>query len=83
MTAFLPISAHPTAKGEAIDMDRFVNDQNLDSFRRLVFCSEAERKILLAEEKIKFIELQKARSSPMAGKNGSQVSRPLLHRSKP
>ena len=46
MTAFLTISAYPTAKGEAIDMDRFVNTQNLTRFRRLVFSSEAERKIL-------------------------------------
>jgi hypothetical protein len=59
MIAFIPINKHPTAKGEAIDMDRFVNDQNLDRFRRLVFCSEAERKILLAEEKIKFIEYRR------------------------
>jgi hypothetical protein len=43
MTAFVKINAHPTAKGEAIDMDRLVNDQNLDRFRRLVFSSEAEK----------------------------------------
>jgi hypothetical protein len=46
MTAFLTINAHPTAKGEAIDMDRLVNAQNLTRFRRLVFSSEAERKIM-------------------------------------
>jgi hypothetical protein len=45
MTAFLTINAHPAAKGDAIDMDRLVNAQNLDGFRRLVFSSEAERKI--------------------------------------
>jgi hypothetical protein len=47
-------------------MDRLVNAQNLDGFRRLVFSCEAERKImfgLLAEEKMKFNELQKARST--------------------
>jgi hypothetical protein len=68
MTAFLPINAHPTANGEAIDMDRLVNDQNLDRFRRLVFSSEAERKILLgllAEEKLKFNELRKAGTTPV------------------
>jgi hypothetical protein len=56
MTEFLPISAPRSAKGEAIDMARFVNAQNLDRFRRLVFCTEAERKTLLgllAEEKMK------------------------------
>ena len=56
MTAFLPINARPSAKGETIDIDSFVNAQNLDRFRRLVFCTEAERKTLLrlmAEEKIK------------------------------
>jgi hypothetical protein len=56
MTAFLPINARPSAKGETIDMDRFANAQNLDRFRRLVFCTEAERKTLLgllAEEKMK------------------------------
>ena len=42
MTALLPINAHPTANGEAIDMDRLVNDQNLDRFRRLVFSSELD-----------------------------------------
>ena len=59
MIAFLPINKHPTAKGEAIDKDRFVNYQNLDRFRRLVFCSEAERKLLLGEEKIKSIEYRR------------------------
>jgi len=66
MTAFLTRNAHPAAKGDAIDMDRLVNAQNLDGFRRLVFSSEAERKImfgLLAEEKMKFNELKKVRST--------------------
>jgi hypothetical protein len=53
-------------KGEAMDMDRFVNDENLNRLRKLasVFTTEDERKILfglLADEKTKFIELQKAR----------------------
>jgi hypothetical protein len=46
-------------------MDRFVNDENLERFRRLASAatSEAERKTLLgllAEERAKFIEVQKA-----------------------
>jgi hypothetical protein len=49
-------------------MDRFFNDQNLESLRRLasVGTTEAERKIvlgLLAAEEVKFIELQKARTA--------------------
>ena len=48
------------------DMDRFINDQNLERLRKLanVSTTKAERKILfglLTEEKAKFIELQKAR----------------------
>ncbi len=48
------------------DMDRFINDQNLERLRKLanVATTKAERKILfglLTEEKTKFIELQKAR----------------------
>jgi hypothetical protein len=55
-------------KGGAVDMDRFVNDQNLEMLRRLasVATSEPERKILLgllAAEKVEFIELQKARTA--------------------
>ncbi len=51
-----------------MDMDRFVNDQNLKWLRKLrnAATTKAERKILfglLAEDKTKFIELQKARSS--------------------
>ena len=47
-------------------MDRFINDENLERFRRLASAttSETERKILLgllAQEEAKFIELQKAR----------------------
>jgi hypothetical protein len=54
-------------KGEAVDMDRFINDENLERFRRLASAttSETERKILLgllAQEEAKFIELQKARN---------------------
>ena len=46
-------------------MDRFVNDQNLGRLRKLanVSTTEAERRILfglLAEERTKFIEVQKA-----------------------
>jgi hypothetical protein len=53
-------------KGEAMDMDRFVNDENLNRLRKLanVSTTEDERKILfglLADEKTTFIELQKAR----------------------
>jgi hypothetical protein len=53
-------------KRGAMDMDRFVNDRNLKMLRKLanISTTEADRKILfglLAEEKTKFIELQKAR----------------------
>jgi hypothetical protein len=49
-------------------MDRFVNDQNIARYRKLAANSTGgtERKILfdlLAEEKAKFIELQKARTT--------------------
>jgi hypothetical protein len=49
-------------------MDRFINDENLERFRRLASAttSETERKILLgllAQEEVKFIELQRARSA--------------------
>ena len=49
-----------------MDMDRFVNDRNLKMLRKLanISTTAAERKILfgvLAGEKTKFIELQKAR----------------------
>lgn len=49
-------------------MDRFVNDQNLERYRKLASAStgEGERKILLgllADEEAKFIELQKARAT--------------------
>jgi hypothetical protein len=58
----------PTEKGKAVDMDRFVNNENLGRLRRLASAttSEAERKILfglLAEEDAKFLELQKARGA--------------------
>ena len=48
------------------DMDRFINDLNLERLRKLanVSTTKAERKILfglLTEEKTKFIELQKVR----------------------
>jgi hypothetical protein len=51
-----------------MDVTKFVNDQNLERFRRLASAAtvEAERRILLdllAEEQIKFVELQKARTS--------------------
>jgi hypothetical protein len=51
------------------DMDRFINDQNLERLRKLanVSTTKAERKILfglLTEEKTKFIELQKATEGP-------------------
>jgi hypothetical protein len=49
-------------------MDRFVNDQNIERFRKLASAStsETDRKILLgllAEENAKFIDLQKARAT--------------------
>jgi hypothetical protein len=52
-----------------MDIDRFFNDQNLKRFRSLasIATTEAERKILLgllAEERLKFIELPE-------GQNGS------------
>jgi hypothetical protein len=48
-----------------MDMDRFVNEQNLARFRRLVSATitAAERKmllVLLAEEEAKFVALNKA-----------------------
>ncbi len=51
-----------------MDIDRFVNNQNLERFRRLAndATTEAERKILLdllAKEQVKFIELQKAETA--------------------
>jgi len=50
-----------------MDVERFVNELNLEQFRRLAdgVTTEAERKILLellAEEQIKFVELQKAKT---------------------
>ena len=50
-----------------MDMDRFVNEENLERFRRLasVSTTEPERKILfglLADEQAKFFELQKSRT---------------------
>jgi len=50
-----------------MDTNRFVNDQNIERYRKLAFAStnEAERKMLLAllaEEQVKFIELQSARA---------------------
>jgi hypothetical protein len=49
-----------------MDMDRFVNDQNIERFRKLASAStnETDRRILLgllAEENAKFIDLQTAR----------------------
>jgi hypothetical protein len=49
---------------DRLNIDRFVNDQNTERFKRLASgaTTEVERKILLgllAEEHIKFIELQK------------------------
>jgi hypothetical protein len=53
-------------------MDRFVNEQNLERFRKLAstVTTEAERKMLLtllAGEEAKFIELQKAGIRPKLG----------------
>jgi hypothetical protein len=50
-------------------MERFVNDQNIERYRRLACATitEAERKILLgllADEKDKFNELQRSRTNP-------------------
>ena len=52
----------------AMNMDRFVNEQNLERLRRLASATitVAERKILLvllAEEEAKFIALNKARTA--------------------
>ena len=59
-------SATQPAKGGA--MERFVNDQNVERYRRLACgtITEAERKILLSlltEEKDKFNKSQKVRSN--------------------
>jgi hypothetical protein len=58
----------PNEKEGAMDMDRFVNDQNIERFRKLASAStnETDRRILLgllAEENAKFIDLQKARAT--------------------
>jgi hypothetical protein len=50
-----------------MDTERFVNDQNLERFKKLASAAttEAERKTLfglLAKEQVKFIELQKIRT---------------------
>jgi hypothetical protein len=50
-----------------MDMDRFFNDRNLERLRSLasIATTEAERKILLgllAEERLKFIELPEGQS---------------------
>ena len=50
-----------------MDTDQFVNDQNLERFRKLAdaVTTESERKTLialLAEEHARFIELQKFRA---------------------
>jgi hypothetical protein len=62
-------ATQPEKRG-AMDMDRFVNDQNIERYRKLASAStnEAERKILLgllAEENTKFKELQKARTASL------------------
>ena len=57
-------------------MDRFVNEQNIERYRKLasrdITAAERTRLLgLLADEKAKFIELQKARvSGPATGTKG-------------
>ena len=51
-----------------MDIDRFVNDQNIVRFKRLASAAttEAERRTLLsllAAEQVKFIELQRIRTA--------------------
>jgi hypothetical protein len=63
------VTDRPWGKKGNQDMDRFFNDQNLERIRSLasIATTEAERKILfglLAEERLKFIELPE-------GQNGS------------
>jgi hypothetical protein len=63
-------SGQPIAKKEAMDMDGFVNDQNIERFKKLANAAttDAERKTLfglLAKEQVKFIELQKIRTPPI------------------
>jgi hypothetical protein len=53
---------------KAMDIDRFVNDQNIVRFKRLASAAttEAERRTLLsllAAEQVKFIELQRIRTA--------------------
>jgi hypothetical protein len=60
-------SAANLRKEGAMNSDRFVNDQNLERFRKLAdaVTTASERKTLLAllaEEHAKFIELQKLRA---------------------
>jgi hypothetical protein len=50
-----------------MDMDRFVNDQNIERFKKLASATttQAERKMLLgllAEEQVKSVKLEKART---------------------
>jgi len=50
-----------------MDVERFVNDQNIERFKKLANAAttEVERKILfslLAKEQVKFIELQTIRT---------------------
>jgi hypothetical protein len=70
---FSPRKAHhvlcyPTCERRgAMDVERFVNDQNIERFKKLANAAttEVERKILfslLAKEQVKFIELQTIRT---------------------
>jgi hypothetical protein len=59
MIAFLPINKHPTTKGEAIDMDRFVNYQNLDRFAGLCSAQRLSEKFCWARKNSKFIEYRR------------------------
>lgn len=63
-------------KGEAMNIERFINDQNLERFRKLAsgktgVAERAQLLTLLADEQAKFIELQRCRPTG----NGEQEGR--------
>ena len=66
-----------------MDMDRFVNEENLERFRRLasVSTTEPERKILfglLADEQAKFLELHQGRRARAKLSRASFMANHLL-----
>ncbi len=64
---------------DRIDIDRFINDQNIELFRRRLASPvtvEVERKMLLrllANEQSKCIELHKARTLSLVGEKHSEI----------